>query len=66
MNMADGNERRAENWALKNMCNEQTKVGADRIISQDKEPYILFNKTGDVCINVTFRGVRVTIAAVEK
>jgi hypothetical protein len=65
MNMADGNERRREKLALKNVWNEQTNVGTDRRISQDTEPYIMYNKSGNVCIYVTLRGVRV-IAAVEK
>ena len=64
--MADGNERIMEKWALKNVCNEQRKVAADQRISQDKEPYIMCNKKGNVRINVTLKGIRVTIAAVEK
>jgi len=66
MNVADGNERRMEKRALKNVCNEQTTVGADRKISKDKEPYITCNTSDNVRTHVTLRGIRVTIAAVEK
>jgi hypothetical protein len=54
--MADGNERRIQKWALKTVCNEQRKVGADRRISQDKESHIMLKKIGNVRIKIRWGG----------